>query len=82
MAQKNAHLKNLEAEVEEIKALVKEAAQRMKLFVKEAAASSAQLTRMRQKNGNKDDDGGDKGDSDVREGKGDDDEEEAISTVK
>ncbi|MEC7287425.1 MAG: hypothetical protein VXU42_01885, partial [Verrucomicrobiota bacterium] len=43
VAQKSAYIKNLEDEVEEMKALVKEAAQRMKLFVKEAAGLSDQL---------------------------------------
>ena len=41
VAQKTTYLKKLEAEVEEMKAWVKEAEQRMKVFVKEAAASSA-----------------------------------------
>ena len=41
VAQKTTYLKKLEAEVEEMNAWVKEAEQRMKVFVKEAAASSA-----------------------------------------
>ena len=43
VAQKSAYIKNLEDEVEEMKALVKEAEQKMKVFVKEAAGLSDQL---------------------------------------